>query len=107
MTDLIKVTATRPHNNEYGDDYSKATGDVYSVPLAVARGLFGGGWIEDFKGRTDGNENEVRGRQGTEARTGAGGKGGDAQSDGAAGAYKSRRADSGKSGITRSGAHDG
>jgi hypothetical protein len=84
MTDLIKVTATRPHNNEYGDDYLKAEGESYFVPLSVAQSLFGGGWIEDFKGRTDGNENEVRGRQGTGARTGAGGKGGDAQSDGAA-----------------------
>jgi hypothetical protein len=86
MTDLIEVTVARPHQNEFGDSFDKATGESYLVPISVALGLFASGWIEDFKGRIDVSKNDVPGRQGTGPRAGAAGKGGNAQNNGTAGA---------------------
>jgi len=86
MNDFVKVTASRPHSNEYGNYYLKSTGESYFVPRDVAESLLAGGWINAFEGSADGNAGEVRGRKGTGTGTSAAGQGSDTKIDSAAGA---------------------
>ena len=43
---MVEVIVTAPHGNSYGDDYQKAEGDIYAVPLDVARSLKRDGLVD-------------------------------------------------------------
>lgn len=84
--DKITVTAAKPHQNDFGDKFSKETGDTYEVTADVAASLHAAGWIADYEGMPDGIANEVSRRKRAGKSSGAAGKGSNTQDNGEAGA---------------------
>lgn len=45
----MKVKALKPHNNGYGEKFTKAKGDTYEVPDGSAKMLIDKGFVEEVK----------------------------------------------------------